>query len=97
MGQKELKIGAWFSGGVGSARFTVWLNDFKGLFQPEILWFYEKDRAPMDQCDKTRGNVQSTDRESLLAHSDKQLFLTKFCTSLTISEESFVPISTVEI
>ena len=28
-------LGTWFSGGLGSVRFTVVLNDLKGLFQPK--------------------------------------------------------------
>ena len=27
------RVGTWFSGGLGSARLTVGLNDLKGLFQ----------------------------------------------------------------
>ena len=28
-------LGTWFSGGLGSVRFTVGLDDLKGLFQPK--------------------------------------------------------------
>ena len=28
-------LGTWFSGGLGGVRFTVGLNDLKGLFQPK--------------------------------------------------------------
>jgi len=31
--------GTWFSGGLGSARLMVGLDDLKGLFHPK--WFYD--------------------------------------------------------
>ena len=40
-------LGTWFSGGLGSIRLTLGLDDLKGPFQPKwfydsmILWFYE--------------------------------------------------------
>ena len=30
-----LHLGTWFSGGVGSVRFAVGLDDLKGLFKPK--------------------------------------------------------------
>ena len=30
-------LGTWFSGALGSVRFTVGLDDLKGLFQPEVI------------------------------------------------------------
>ena len=39
-GQCLLRMGsAWFSGGLGSVRFVVGLEDLKGLFHPK--WFYD--------------------------------------------------------
>ena len=32
------RLGTWFSGGLGSVRFTVGLNDLKGLFQPKFFY-----------------------------------------------------------
>ena len=32
-------LGTWFSGGLGSVRFMVGLDDLKGLFQSK--WFYD--------------------------------------------------------
>jgi len=37
-------LGTWFSGGLGSARWTVGLDDLTGLFQPK--WFYDSKRLP---------------------------------------------------
>jgi len=31
-------LGTWFSGELGSVRFTVGFNDFKGLFQAELFY-----------------------------------------------------------
>ena len=31
-------LGTWFSGGLGSARLTVGLDDLKGLFQPKLFY-----------------------------------------------------------
>jgi len=31
-------LGTWFSGGLGSVRLTVGLDDFKGLFQPKRFY-----------------------------------------------------------
>jgi len=33
-------LGTWFSGGLGSVRFTVGLDDLKGLFQPKLFYDY---------------------------------------------------------
>lgn len=40
------RLGTCFIGGIGSGRFVVGLDDFKGPFQPKcfydsILWFYD--------------------------------------------------------
>ena len=32
------RLGTWFSGGLGSVRFTLGLNDLKGLFQPKRFY-----------------------------------------------------------
>jgi len=37
--QKTWYLGTWFSGGLGSVRFTVGLDDLTGLFQPK--WLYD--------------------------------------------------------
>lgn len=34
-------LGAWFSGGHGSAKLKVEFNDLKGLFQPKPLQFHD--------------------------------------------------------
>ena len=31
-------LGMWFSGGLGSVRVMVGLNDIKGLFQPKLFY-----------------------------------------------------------
>ena len=40
----------WFSGGLGSVRFMVGLDDLKGLFQPK--WLYDSWNHPL------KGNIQ---------------------------------------
>ena len=37
-------LGTWFSGGVGSVRLSVGLNDLKGLFQSKL--FYDSMNMP---------------------------------------------------
>ena len=43
-------LGTWFSGGLGSGRFTVGLDDLKGLFQPkqfyDSIWDVEHAHPP---------------------------------------------------
>ena len=31
-------LGTWFSGGLGSVRFTVGLDDLKGIFEPKRFY-----------------------------------------------------------
>ena len=33
--KRDWRLGTWFSGGLGSVRFMVGLDDLKGLFQPK--------------------------------------------------------------
>ena len=40
-------LGTWFSGGLGSVRFTVGLNVLKGLFQPK--WFCDSINSAIVQ------------------------------------------------
>jgi len=42
------RSGTWFSGGLGSVRFTVGLNDLKDLFQPK--WFYDSEKGKKQRC-----------------------------------------------
>ena len=39
-------LGTWFSGGLGSVRFMVGLDDLKGLFQPKR--FYDSMRDALN-------------------------------------------------
>jgi len=39
----RLGLGTWFSGGIGSVRFKVGLDDLKGLFQ--LKWIYDFTRT----------------------------------------------------
>jgi len=42
-------LGSWFSGGLGSVRLTVGLDDLKGLFQPKQFY----DSIPEQQFKNT--------------------------------------------
>jgi len=35
---QKWQLGTWFSGGLGSVRFTAGLDDLKGLFQPKSFY-----------------------------------------------------------
>ena len=48
-------LGTWFSGGLGRVRFTVGLDDLKGLFQPKqfcdsLLAFTVFDESEDHMC-----------------------------------------------
>jgi len=39
-------LGTWFSGGLGSVRFMVGLNDLKGFFQPKRFYTNSVGHVP---------------------------------------------------